>query len=601
VNQLAIDLDHRIAAMREWDIFRVIADPEAARLQAADVLSFAQSHRADLLTAHALLVLGGAEVFSSGIALAEEHLLEAERLFREVGDEWGELSAILRQNVIWGYREQVNLSLSRLPAILERARILGDERLIIGILSDLGVQLRRALQFERGFLASIEAHERAVRLGDRHYLFLTKLNLIEPLIALHDLGAARQLCQDCADLIQESDRVFHADVEMSLGTCDAGQGDLASAIEHFQAAMASAQDVNDPFTIALAHFEWGKVFAQIGDTDQARLVFQRALALWEAMDGLENSVRVALTRWWLESLAGAFTRSTLTDLRNAIVHASSEPILLVEELYDAVVVAAEALGEIALALQFAREGNARQREYWQALAAYSSQRIARELQVDRALQSAETERQRRREAIARSERSEALVEALRQESDALKILASLDGLTGVANRREFDRQLDLAWNQRSEHRPWLSVMLLDVDDFKTINDRFSHLVGDDVLRAIGRLLLQEDPAVDLAGRYGGEEFGVILATRAPDEAMRAAEALHGKIQQHPWAVHHEDLAVTASIGMASISRAYAGSSALDLMPFLDVVDEMLYRAKRDGKNLIRHTIFHKPGASGDDR
>lgn len=591
MNQLALDLDVHIAAMQAWDIFRVIADPEVARRQAAAMLSLARTHHADLLAAHALLVLGGAEAFSSEIALAEEHLLEAERLFREGGDEWGELSAILRQNVIWGYREQIDLSLSRLPAILERARILGDERLIVGILSDLGVQLRHALQFERGFLASIEAHERAVRLGDHHYLFLTKLNLIDPLIALHDFGDARHLCQDCVDLIQESDRTLYSDVEMSLGMCDVGENDLASAIRHFRVAAEYAQDVNDPFSTALAHFECGKVFVEIGDEEQARRSFQSAIAFWMQMDGMETSARVALARWWLESLASAFSRATLDALQAAIVFARSEPLILVEQLYDAVVVAAEALGEIALALRFAREGNARQREYWQALAAYSSQRIARELQLDRALQSAETERQRRREAIARSERSEAMVEVLRQESDALKVLASLDGLTGVANRREFDRRLATAWAQHWEPHPWLSVLFLDVDDFKAINDRFSHLVGDDVLREIGHLLQRQGQPVEIAGRYGGEEFAVILSSETPDGALRAVESLHETIQQHPWAIHHGDLVVTVSMGVASISRDRDHPMAMNLPQFLDCVDGLLYQAKRDGKNIIRHAIL----------
>lgn len=591
MDPLALDLERQIAAMRDWDIFRAIVDPAGAREHAGRVLQLARSWHADALVAHALLVLGGAKAFSGEIAMAEEHLLEAERLFRDIGDEWGELSAILRQNVIWGYREQIELALSRLPAILERASVLGDERLVIGILSDYGVQLRRDLQFERGFIMSIEAHERATELGDRQYRFLTKLNLIDPLIALHDYGTARLLCQNCAELIDERERIFLADVEMALGLCDAGSGDATAAIPHFQRVMSLAQDTNDTFLVALAQFECGKSWADIGETARARESFQAALDGWAQTGGLENSARVALATWWLESLVADFTRTTLATLQAVITQAQREPQILVEQLYDAAVVTAEAVGESELALRLAREGHARQRAYWQALAAYSSQRIARQLQVDQALRAVEIERQRRREAITRSERSEALLEALLQESHELKLLASLDGLTGVANRRAFDHQLVQAWDQLAADRSWLSVMLLDVDDFKAINDRYSHLVGDEVLRTIGHILLEHDQAIEMVGRYGGEEFGAILTSQTGEEAMIAAETIHRAIQQHPWALCHSDLQVTVSIGVASISHRHATSAALELIQVLNVVDELLYRAKRDGKNTIRHTIL----------
>jgi diguanylate cyclase (GGDEF)-like protein len=178
-----------------------------------------------------------------------------------------------------------------------------------------------------------------------------------------------------------------------------------------------------------------------------------------------------------------------------------------------------------------------------------------------------------------------------EESDrALKLLqvryrvaelerASLeDGLTGLANRREFDARL-LAGFERAVASQPLVLALADIDDFKSINDRFLHVLGDEVLRVVARLLRQHVREADVAARFGGEEFALILTAGAAD-ATAVCERIRVAVGGFDWTGLHPDLRVTLSIGLAHAGEAV---SAQDL---LRLADARLYRAKGGGKNRV---------------
>ncbi len=168
----------------------------------------------------------------------------------------------------------------------------------------------------------------------------------------------------------------------------------------------------------------------------------------------------------------------------------------------------------------------------------------------------------------------------------LALQASTDGLTGLANRRAFDRAIELEWKAHGRARSPLTVALLDVDCFKQYNDHEGHLAGDECLRAVARAIgssLRRDG--DLAARYGGEEIAVILPhTRAED----AADILRGVLSgvralaiPHPSSKVDRGI-VTVSAGTATtIPRGDA-----PFAPFLDRADRALYEAKSLGRDRL---------------
>jgi diguanylate cyclase (GGDEF)-like protein len=172
-------------------------------------------------------------------------------------------------------------------------------------------------------------------------------------------------------------------------------------------------------------------------------------------------------------------------------------------------------------------------------------------------------------------------ELAEQHADRLEDLATTDPLTGLYNRRHFETaaRAELARFQRY-FRP-LSVLILDVDHFKTVNDRFGHAVGDTVLAVIADACRSIKRASDIAARIGGEEFALLLPETNEEAAYSFAERLRHEITECAPIIHGEKLSLAVSVGVAVATRRTTRISSL-----LQSADEALYKAKRTGRNRV---------------
>jgi len=170
-----------------------------------------------------------------------------------------------------------------------------------------------------------------------------------------------------------------------------------------------------------------------------------------------------------------------------------------------------------------------------------------------------------------------------EEREQLLQAASTDGLTGLANRRHFDEFLSQQVAAATRYGSPLSLVTLDLDHFKHLNDRYGHLAGDDVLRAVARSLASTGRESDLVARHGGEEFALVLpqtdAAGALRVAERAADAVRAVEVQHEGAVLH----VTASFGVATFDQ----NTHRDAVGLLQAADRAVYEAKHAGRNTVR--------------
>ncbi len=183
----------------------------------------------------------------------------------------------------------------------------------------------------------------------------------------------------------------------------------------------------------------------------------------------------------------------------------------------------------------------------------------------------------------RLERSSGEIARLRESLEETRREASTDGLTAIANRARFERELRSAAAEASESGATLCLLMADIDHFKRFNDRHGHAVGDQVLRLVARVLSEAIRPADLAARYGGEEFAVILPDCALDEAAGIAERIRERIGQRHVVrrSNGDDLgAVTLSIG---VTAHRAGEAITDA---LERADAGLYRAKQSGRNRV---------------
>jgi diguanylate cyclase (GGDEF)-like protein len=173
------------------------------------------------------------------------------------------------------------------------------------------------------------------------------------------------------------------------------------------------------------------------------------------------------------------------------------------------------------------------------------------------------------------ERREAVLQA-----EHLHELATTDGMTGLWNRRQFMIFAEAEWQRfRRYHRP-LSLLTIDIDHFKGINDRFGHGAGDEVIIRVAGICRAQKRASDIAGRLGGEEFAILLPETRVADAHVLAERLRDVISREIIVVTGGEISATVSIGL---SEAAAAASMAD---FLEHSDMALYRAKRTGRNRV---------------
>ena len=174
---------------------------------------------------------------------------------------------------------------------------------------------------------------------------------------------------------------------------------------------------------------------------------------------------------------------------------------------------------------------------------------------------------------------------LKFQSDLLRKLVFLDGLSGVFNRRYFDQQLGVEWARSTRSSSPLSAIMIDVDHFKLYNDHYGHQAGDDCLRQIAMALKAclKRPA-DLVARYGGEEFGCILPDTAFDDAMGLANEMERKVRA--LGIPHEASSVarvvTVSVGVATRTV----DSVDDAVAMIGLADAQLYDAKQSGRGRV---------------
>ena len=176
----------------------------------------------------------------------------------------------------------------------------------------------------------------------------------------------------------------------------------------------------------------------------------------------------------------------------------------------------------------------------------------------------------------------ALTEAKRK----MEVLASLDGLTGIANRRFFDERLEVEWKRAFREKTSLSLIIADIDFFKAFNDTNGHLAGDDCLKKVAKVLQGSlRRPTDLVARYGGEEFVALLPNTGFEGALRLAKAMRLRVRS--LAIAHPDSSVgdhiTVSLGVAAtVPRVNALHTEL-----IEAADSALYEAKREGRDCIR--------------
>jgi diguanylate cyclase (GGDEF)-like protein len=240
------------------------------------------------------------------------------------------------------------------------------------------------------------------------------------------------------------------------------------------------------------------------------------------------------------------------------------------------------LGTLCVMDNVSRRLHRMQEDALRVLAQKANTRLAlrgQRLKLERALSATKAANKQ----LAENERAVRLYQRqLEAANQRLLQMAMTDPLTGLLNRRAFYERLPVVFAESRRHGKPLSVLLLDVDDFKACNDRFGHDVGDQVLALFSHVLRQTVRASDMVVRYGGEEFLVLLPETGEEDAMKLGDRILRDMRSTAW----PNGTVTASIGCASLSAKTPSGAAI-----VAEADEALYSAKRCGKDCVVH--YHR--------
>lgn len=179
-----------------------------------------------------------------------------------------------------------------------------------------------------------------------------------------------------------------------------------------------------------------------------------------------------------------------------------------------------------------------------------------------------------------NKQKEQLLAALRQKTEALDRQSKEDGLTGLFNRRYMDERMAVEMRRARRHGHPMVVAMADLDFFKSVNDEYSHRVGDEVLKEIAAILIKECRATDVIARYGGEEFLLCFPETSLGDAGIAGEKIRQAVEGTDWRDIEEGLKVTLSMGVAAAGNDYSVEAMVQR------ADRRLYEAKRAGRNRV---------------
>jgi diguanylate cyclase (GGDEF)-like protein len=427
--------------------------------------------------------------------------------------------------------------------------------------------------FELATRCASESHAVAQALGDVRQIALALNALGAGFERMGDPWQAERVMNEAAALVRDSDHVFEQLVSLNnlcgvaLGAFyllrDSGNdaesaAALQRALHYARGAQPHARTLGDPFFLMMTEGNLAEALLHAGELDEAEALLRQSLQQAHEHGYLAQNWRMRCSLAELQLLREQ-TQEACDGLHELIDEMGDKaPAATALRAHHALYRASKALGrfEPALTQLEACDAIARKRSTAQLMA-------------------------QSRHFVTRLEAEQARREASAHQAHALELQERVlhDPLTGLGNRRFVDERVEPMAQQCSRSARPLTLALIDVDRFKSINDRFGHEIGDRVLRQLAQMLKENTRGSDLLVRYGGEEFLVVFPDTHPELVFEVCERLRERVQAYPWQAFAADLSVTLSIGLAS-----AAPYALDQL--IAQADRAMYRAKHLGRNQV---------------
>jgi diguanylate cyclase (GGDEF)-like protein len=381
-------------------------------------------------------------------------------------------------------------------------------------------------------------------------------------------------------LAQTGNRTNKSAVYLNLGVAHAAVGHVDQALVHTGRGLDIARDLGERKNEVWALTNFGEIYLQQGDASVARQYFEEALALSLTLGLRFNEIEVRTRLGQTLVLLGE-PKDAEEQLHAALAIAKSNGSLHRHEIQLALSELYRARGDFQRALHHHRGFHKTKESAWGAQASQRIRAAVVQAEIEQAESHAKLLHERNEALQAVNEEKTSLLARLAEQGAEVERLSLEDALTGVHNRRHLDAQLALEWQRWQRFGHTLTVALLDIDNFKAVNDTHGHVVGDAVLRALAGHLRRHMRRVDIVARYGGEEFALVFIETPLHEAGARCEQLCASIGAMEYASPVGALHLTVSIGVAAADEVSSPTS------LLSCADARLYAAKRAGRNMVR--------------
>jgi diguanylate cyclase (GGDEF)-like protein len=485
--------------------------------------------------AESLFNLGFAQAYLDHHRNALSTLTDLLALAKELGLKGLQGKAMHTINVVYDNLGNYEQAHTFVVDALKIYQELGDEEAQARCLNSIGVNY-----------AKMGDHQKALEYYERSHALQRKLgDELNSTIVLSNIGVARK----------------------NLGRFDEAIDAHREALEAFRALDHKLGQASALTNLAIVHDKVGR-FAE------AFAAYHEALAVVEETGSLTTKAEILRNLGKLHHKLGQHDEA-LEHFKAAL--AIAEPLGIKPKLYQthrALARLYKDLGDFERAYVHLEEGHRIEREVFNE----SSEQRVKHLQIAFELEQAKKEKEIYRLRHIRLENALRQLESLNAQLEAQSVT---DPLTGLYNRRYLDRFLRDEFTRRRRYLHPLAVAIADIDFFKRVNDKLSHAVGDEVLKALATIIRDNVREVDVVARYGGEEFVIAFPETSLAAAKVACEKVRAAVEAHAWEAIHPELKITLSIGVAE------DASVTDHEKLLNLADIRLYEAKRFGKNQVR--------------
>lgn len=465
--------------------------------------------------------------------------------------------------------EQFSLALAEYEAVMDKTQIantLGNLGMIYGNLGD----------FSEAFQYMFQVLEMAQDMGDEMLLAKTLNNIGYALTLLNEPDKALPYLKKSLQILRNLDE-RNAQTSVLDSLCHAYRelGVYESALENGLQSLLISQELGIQTNEAEYSRSVGKVYLAMGDDEQALIFFQRSLEIARTV-GFKLEISQSL-----RMIGDVYCRREQFDravnyLKQALEIAKEIDIKrLLYQSHQSLADVYKQVGDFEAALFHYEQFHA----YKETIFNTETDQRVKHLEIIHQVQNAkkDSEIYRLRNVELQQE-----IEERKKVQTALEQLATTDPLTGLFNRRHFYFLAEREFNRTVRYHHSLSLIMMDIDHFKTVNDEHGHLVGDRVLVEIADRIREGLRSSDVPARYGGEEFVIILPNTGLEQAHQVANRIWSAIVKKPISTKKTDIYISASLGVAHMSSGEAET----IETLLDWADQALYQAKETGRNQV---------------